>query len=452
MTNRTGRGRPNAAAYVTSWGQTIDGAYKGSDNKLRPIGRSKPAYSLNDELRAIHKFNRWQSEQVKTDQPEVSVSMPNTIEAMDVIFGYEEGKPFRPSIPATFSDTITTDVDSIRVQERNRLRQLLMIDPKQAAVEFDIPHLAFHPEVPDKPQYELIELGATYIQNKKNKLGKPLDKKYKDNLGRWWNEFLKIIGKPIYARDITKSMIVDYYHLVMDKLPDNSPAYIKCRFSAIKAIFFYGISFTEDGNACRTIHEYCKILVAPPQKSKPKPMSIEHYQKLLSVAKLREKAILIFGLNCAMHSGEVASTLRSECDFNDRTFAADRNKTGIPRVAKLWQRTIDAINEYHATIDFESKYLFPTRTGSIVSVQQLFLTLRKNAKLPKSVTFEGIRDGAYTKMFTVNAIYARWVGGHASWTNEPTESKDITTKYVERDANNPNVIDCCEAVEKHYFG
>ena len=125
------------------------------------------------------------------------------------------------------------------------------------------------------------------------------------------------------------------------------------------------------------------------------------------------------------------------------------------RVAKLWQRTVDAIRAYQAAHPHCSDYVFVSRNGKPLtgeSVRQPFVTLRKNAHLPETVTFEEIRDGAYLQAFRISPIYARWVGGHAAWTGQPSESKDIVNDYVQRDPLDPNVVACCEAIERHYFG
>ena len=73
--------------------------------------------------------------------------------------------------------------------------------------------------------------------------------------------------------------------------------------------------------------------------------------------------------------------------------------------------------------------------------RQCYKALR--AKTGVESTFEGFRDAAYTVMSEVDHHHARYVAGHKVGESD---------KYVLRQASNKNVIACCEAVEKHFFG
>lgn len=452
MSNRNGPGRPNEyGPFVTSWGERIDGAYRGKDGKLRPFGRPRPAFSLKDELRAVHRFRKWQAQQETEDDFETVVRNPKEravlrkMEAAGIPVGFDSRKRWQE-------------------EYRQYLRHLILSDPKRAAVELDVEHLAWHPKKPTKPQFTLAALADEYVQKKRNKQGHALDAKYRANLSAWWAQFLKITGDPPHARDLSRTKIDAYFHAVVDKqIKDSktgkirpvSPTYIKSRFSAVKAILQYGIDRTEDSEACRKARDFCAMLVSPPQKKNPTPISPEDLRALLDAAWLREKAMILLGLNLAMHGGEVASVRKDDIDLDARTYEADRNKTGIPRVGHLWLSTVEAIQAYQNAKPHSSEFLFASRTGKPLTgeaFRQKFVTIRARAGISEAVTFEGIRDGAYKAMFTVDAIHSRWVGGHASWTGQSSESKDITTAYVERDPLDPNVIRCCKAIEAHYFG
>jgi integrase len=412
VTKHNGPGRPNKPTFETSWGEEIEGAYKGKDGKLRPIGRSRPAFSLKDEAKAVMKFRRWQFKQGGSPEP--------------------------------LDDLAITHVADFR-NEKDRLRQLILTDPKQAAVELDIPHLAHYPAEPEKPQFTLVQLGEKYIVRKRNKQGKPLTIKHKKNSKKWWSDFLGII-KVRYARDITASMIQDYYDEVMEQFDKGmSPSYVRNRFTKIKAILNWGLQYTDDKIELRRVHDLCCILKSPADTSDPTPISIFDFHKLLTAAWVREKAVLLLGLNCAMHIGEVANTMKSHIDMDSRLLSARRSKNLYPRVAKLWPRTVDAIREYLAAKPHQSEYLFVSRRGKPLTgeaLRQKIATIRNRAGLPKTVNFEGLRDAAYGVAETVDAHHAKFIAGHKT---------GMSDKYVLRQADNPRVVECCEAIERHFF-
>jgi len=420
MSNRNGVGRPNNPTFVTSWGESIEGAYKSeADNKLRPIGKSKPAYSLRDEARAVMKFRRWQQEQGNAP-----------LEPLD-------------SIGSSISGAWMVE------QERERIRNLILTDPKQAAVELRIPHLAHYPETPDKPQFTLAGLGEHYLANKRNKQGKPLDAKHKKNSEKWWNDFVASVGVK-YARDLTQPMIERYYDEVMGEFDADgngngkSAAYVKSRFVKVKAILNWGVQRTTDKTDCRAALDLCSILVAPEDDSDPCPITPEQFHTLLDKADARMKAILLLGLNCAMHSGEIGKTMKADIDLDARTLEGKRSKTRQRRAAWLWTRTVDAIREYQAKHPHKAKSLFVSRTGKDLtgeSIRQLFVTLRKKAGL-SDVKLEGLRDAAYTIANQTDSYYVKFLAGHTI--------KDESKKYVVR-GDNPNVRACCEAIETHFF-
>lgn len=414
MSNRNGVGRPNEPTYVTSWGETIDGAYKGKDDKLRPIGKSKPAYSLRDEARAVMKFRRWQQE-----QGEVPLEQPD-------------------SIAESVSGAWMVE------QERERIRNLILTDPKQAAIELRIPHLAHHPTAPDKPQFNLAELGDHYLKNKRNKQGNPLDSKHRKNSERWWNDFVASVGVK-YARDLTQPIIERYYAEVIGEYDKGkSAAYVKSRFVKVKAILNWGVQRSTDKADCRAALDLCSILVAPEYDADPCPITPNEFGALLDYADTRMKAVLLLGLNCAMHSGEIGKTLKADIDLKARTLEGKRSKTHQRRAAWLWKRTANAIKAYQAEHPHQSETLFVSRTGKALtgeSIRQLFVTLRNKAGVP-NVKLEGLRDAAYTIANQTDSYYVKFLAGHTI--------KDESKKYVVR-GDNPNVRACCEAIERHFF-
>ncbi len=433
------RGRERKPDYVTSWGEKIEGAYLSTDKRLRPIGKATPAFGGEERI-AVAKFRRWQAEQ--SDRlPKVIPDDATDVERAKMI---SQGR-----VKDIIESERLDDIDGIRSlleAEKERLRNLILSDPQQAAIELRIPDLAERQPKREKPDKTLAELGALYIANKRNKQGKPLGAKYRKNSAKWWEDFLKSCGVT-YARDITDDMIQRYNDEVMAEFDaGKSPAYVRNRFACVCAILNYGIQRTKDKKELRRVLDECAIFTPPAEINDPKPIKAEHFRALLDIAKPRERCCLLLGLNCLMHGGEVVSTEKKSIDLEARTLSARRSKTQHPRVAHLWQRTCDEISAYLADNPNRSKYLFVSRTGAALTsemLRQRIVTLRKNANLPDYVTFEGLRDAGYTIGEEVDAHHVKYVAGHSTGMND---------KYVLRQATNKKVVAVCEAIEAHFFG
>lgn len=461
------RGRPKGSGgygqgYTTSWGELIVGLRRvGNDpfsnERFFPIGRHDVSFGRDEKL-AIHRFRMWQAEQSSPDSAKHS-SEVNAMTPLERAEWISRGNIRNRENPVDPFPSFN-ELASRLAEERERLRTLILLNPKQAAIELNIPHLAFHPVTPEKPAYDLDELGQHYLDNARNKQRQPLDAKHKKNSKAWWTEFLDCV-QVRYARDLTQEHIKTYHDKIYARFDEKdpkkrvSPAYIRSRFAKVKTILNHGLTFTDDKDACQKALNLCAIFKSPPEKCKPTPISVDNFQKLLDAAWTRERALLLLGLNLMVKSDEAASLLKSSLDLTAQTYQADRKKTGIPRVAKLWDRTVQAIRDYQKECPKNhSDYLFTSRTGhklSGESVRQLFQTLRTRAGVDKAVKFEQLRDGAYKQAYRINPIYARWIGGHATWAGGGSESKDITTRYVEREPNDPTVILLCKAVEDFYF-
>lgn len=417
MTRRPGR---SAKHYVTTWGETITGLCLRASGRFYPVGKNSPAFG-SDEGLAIVKFRKWQSEQ-GTIQPEPLDDLEIT------------GAQIRHAIE----------------QEKQRIRHLLLHDPKQASVELNIPHLAHHPATPDRPAMTLSDLGEYWKSNARNKQGKKLADKHVGNTLRFWTEFVDCVDVE-YVRDITGDLMQKYHDEVIAAFDGGmSPSYVRGRFTAIKTIIGYPMKRTETTDADRAeyrrVLDLCQSLIPPADVTDPKPISVTDYKALLDKADVREKAVLLLGLNCAMHLGEVAGVELSGLDLDAGTYSGRRSKTSHPRVAKLWSRTVDAIREYQELRKGKSPYLFVSQRGDKVSgetLRQRIVKLRKEAKLKDTVTFEGLRDIAYTIAEGIDAHHAKILAGHKT---------GISDNYVLRAADNPKIVEICEAIEKHFFG
>ena len=130
----------------------------------------------------------------------------------------------------------------------------------------------------------------------------------------------------------------------------------------------------------------------------------------------------------------------AELDLVKGTYATLRGKTSIPRAAVLWQETIDVLKAIPHTA---SEYVFTSKQGTRFnktgrSVE--FGRLRDSVGL--TLTFESIRDGAYTVAIQAKGVderQAKVLAGHAC---------GMSDKYVLR---NPQYVkDACQAVYANY--
>jgi len=453
MSQRRGR---RARHYTTSWGETILGLCRRANGRFYPVGRNDIAFG-SEEVIAVHRFRQWQAEQEQEETPPstpVDLTLrPDTISLLfpegDSDLTDDEYAPTMRQLAEVLEHStgisFPSTIEAIRQAERQRLRRLIFNDPRQAAIDLDVPHLAHYPTIPDAPQFTLRELGEFYLENKRNRRGELLDAKHKKNSRRWWEGFCDSVGVR-HARDLTSTLVRRYYDEVMGKFDAGfSPAYVKSRFVKVRAILNYGIKFTDDKVDLRRALDMCAILTPPEEEADPMPIDPADFRRLLDHADAQMKAILLLGLNAAMHNGEVASTLTKDLNLNARTLSARRSKTRTPRVAYLWERTVDAIRAYRKELPHKSPHLFVSRTGKAITgerIRQRFVTLRRKAGISDTVTYEGLRDAAYTIADDVDAHHAKFIAGHKSGESD---------KYVLRQALHSKVKACCEAIEAFFF-
>ena len=128
------------------------------------------------------------------------------------------------------------------------------------------------------------------------------------------------------------------------------------------------------------------------------------------------------------------------------TVLFERNKKKTPRVAVLWQRTIDALRDFEAASPNRSPFLFITRRKTPYSAEtmmQWFQSLRETAGVPH-VQFSHIRDGAYTAAVNspdTTEKACKLLAGHSCGESDA---------YARRNAE--GVRKAVEAIDRAYFG
>lgn len=407
------RGKYRTVGYYRHNGEEVVGL------KRRPNGRfyasDKPTKTFgSDPALAVHRFNMWQ---VQTGE--------GALEPLDdIALGQYPNYIYR-------------------------LRNLILSDPSAAALELNIPELAYFAQLrpPPDPTMTLSELGEKYVTEKRNKRGRHLTFKHQ-NLSRfWWGEFLGFVNVTL-ATQITEKHIDEYNRLIMGRFDEGmSPTYVKHRFGKIKAVLAFGVKQGIDTEVLEKVLKTCirKLDAPAPLPPDANPISPEHFHSLLTLANIRQKAILLTALNLCLKSGEIADLNKEDIDFEKQTLVTTRNKTGTTRVGVLWNETIEAIQNYLAKAPHKQPQLFNSRMGTrLVSkeIGQIVVQLRRRLKIPEDVNFDTIRDGAYTAAIEGGAdlLHTKLLAGH---------KVGMSDQYVRR---NPRMVkDACEAIYAKYF-
>lgn len=400
--------RYRKGGYATIGGKEITGLKRRPDGRFYSADTPTKTFGKDPHL-ALHKFNQWREAQGE----------PIVIE-------------FDPM-------NVTGAIE----RERQRIRTLILTDPRQAALELDIPHLAYHPAEPAAPDFDLKGLLDYYHKECRYK-GKPLSATNVKEGSSNWDEFVRFVGVR-YVADITEQVIESYGTNVLERYDrdDYSPTWVKHKFDKVKAVLRFAIKRNKDAAECERVLRICTAYLNPPPKKRnaPRPITREELHALLKVANKRQKGIILCGLNFCMHSGEVVGLLKA--DIQGDELVTTRPKTDVVRVAVVWERTRKAIE---ALEPHGAEHIFVGRTGKPLTnniIGEAIRGLRKRAGLTPQVSFDSIRDGAYTAAVRadVGLDKARLLAGH---------STGISDAYVQR---HPQMVaDCCRAIEAHYFG
>lgn len=448
------RGKYKKLSYYRHNGEEVIGL------KRRPNGRfyasEKPTKTFGtDPTLAVHRFRQWQQEQdppkrIKyKEQQDVS---PQALRSWEHFAAKHPDLQVREIYREMLGDTTVTLHDSVLVDSvKDYFRTLILTDAKQAAVELNIPELAYFSQLrPPTTQttITLIELGEKFCQEKRNKrTGRLLTPKHQLETLKYWNEFLAFTSSR-FAGDITHAKIAEYGKYILSELENGkSQAWVKARFISIRAVINFGILRRIDAEILENvIKESKKEMVVPaPPKANPKPITPQNFRKIYNAANVRQQAILITALNLCMKSGEVAALNKNDIDLDKGTVVTERSKTGATRIGVLWAETINAIKTYQQQYPHKGNHLFNSRVGTRLtgkSASRIVIRLRRELGIDESVNFDTIRDGAYTAAIEGGAteIQAKLLAGH---------TVRMSDQYVRR---NPRmVLAACEAIYNKYF-
>ncbi|MCP4589927.1 MAG: tyrosine-type recombinase/integrase [bacterium] len=383
------------------------------DGGRKYFGRS------TDKPAAIFNFRQWEARQ-KQDQ----VRLKSTRTTCDVYFDSTAGTGRRVS-----SQRI--DLDAFYA----KARELILKDPRTFADRVGIPQIGYLEGLkPPEPSPALKEIGAIY-QDKAQ-----ITRHERGRSKTFWAEFQKAVAVKT-IREITQEHIVSYCDAVMSA--GQSQTWIKHRFAKVKTVLRFAQNRTKTPEDIERVLTFCRML-SPPRRNAadPHPIGREDFRALLDIADDKWKAVLLCALNFCMYGKEVADIEKPEIDLTNGTLLTDRNKTGVTRIAVLWDRTRSAIRNaprHRPSRLFLNRAATPYHPDHI---RRGFDRLRKAAGVADTVKFSDIRDGAYTAAVQSGAdmTLAKLLGGHAT---------GVSDYYVRR--NPKMVVDACKAIERAYF-
>lgn len=324
------------------------------------------------------------------------------------------------------------------------VRRQIIANPRRVAQQVGIPAVAYLADLrPPEPSLTLREVESNYFARRK-----PMNKIASADQRRHWTEFARIVGAKT-VRDITREDIEKYHEQVWKQAKKRkwSSSSIRHRLDAPKTMLRASLKRGRDVEQLRRVIDLMALFERPSAPATdPHPMSRNDLHALLDAASVKMRTAILLALNVAAYPSEVVGIKKAELDLKAKSYVGRRHKTGITRIAVLWDRTVAAVREYMQAEPHDGDALFLNAVGAGLtarSLTQQFRDLRERAGLGRDVRFDGIRDGAYTAAIDGGATIdeARMLAGH---------KVGIADHYLLR---KPSLVAAaCAAIEAHYFG
>ncbi len=441
------RGRP--PKYVTGRdGKPVVGLSYSRSIRQYYASHSKPRrYFGSDFDAALAKFRARQAAEdgepyaaIKVELPLPPVQLPPEHDPDYFVEQLNAGRPFEELVEELGGRFQLLPQDAVYAWVRTELLK----NPTRFAERVGIPEIGYLQDLaPPGPPLTLKQVCNLYFRKRK-RISPDWERKQRG----YWQEFAATVGVKT-LREVTHVEIERYHDAVWDEHNNNgrSSTYVSHRLTAVRTILRHALKKGRDQQQVRRVLELTEMFEFPGKTTpKPNPISPADFQRLLEVCSPKWRAVLLRSLNCAFYPSEVAAVKREHIDFEAQTLMMDRGKTRVPRVAVLWNRTIEALREYQRSEPHQSASMFVSRSGIPFNANHMsrnFRRRRAEAELPDTVTFDSIRDGAYTAASRGGAIVdqARMLGGH--------RVSGVSDYYLKR---NPQMVaEACAAIEKAYF-
>ena len=323
------------------------------------------------------------------------------------------------------------------------VREAILADPHLAAQETGLPLDRLHKFKLAGPSLTLKRIGEDYLKKEP-----PLNPRYQKEAARYWREF-RNSTKVKTVSELTADHFRRYRDAVYKKGKRHAPSWTNNRFTVVTSVLRYALTEGNDIENLQRAVTYSRMLRKKKKAStNPKPIKRKYFEQLLEAADTKWRAILLLSLNAAFYPVDAATVKKSDIDIRRKTLRNERTKTGVPRIAALWDRTIEAIQAYLKEEPHKSAYIFVADEGQPYTSKHLARVFREKvraaAKVPDTVSFDMLRDGAQTAAIEGGAEeqHAEMLLGHRAG-----GTKDNYTK------RKPSMVrDACQAIEKHYFG
>jgi integrase len=434
-----GRGRP--ARYVIGRDRRpVVGLSQEKASRRYYATHSRPRKYFGTDLdQAVMKYRRWQASHREARTillPNLQPFLPKTDQDAAVAEGWitkEEAQKLVPWPADVPEDAFYAEC-----------RELILKNPARFAERVGIPEIGFLQDLrPPEKSLTLTSIGELYVGKKRR-----ISTHWKRKQSRYWEEFRKAVGVKT-VREIEIEDLRRYHDKVWSdaETSDLSPTYISHRLQAVRTILRHALKQGRDQEQLRRVLDLSAIFELPKKNgANPCPIRPEDFHKLLDVSPPKWRAILLLSLNAALYPSEVAAVKKSNIDLTARTMTMRRGKTGVARIACLWDRTVQAIREYQKAEPHQSEFVFVNMNGvpyDANHVTRNYRRRREAAELPVGVTFDQIRDGSYTSAVEsgCDLTEAKALAGHRT---------GIADHYLLR---RPTLVrNACAAIERAYFG
>lgn len=247
----------------------------------------------------------------------------------------------------------------------------------------------------------------------------------------FWNQFCNLINVP-FLEQITLERLKAYKSAVeaKQKTEKRSKRWAGSRYEYIKRIIKHSILHVSDSKDIQQVLGWCDVLKANGKKGEgrldPKPISPFEFQALLNhvtdeLHKAKSftkryryskwRAVLLTAANTCSYFSDlcdmkfVARAGELGLDLEHKTLAMYREKTSVPKIAVLWDETVQAIKEFRAIAGTTSEFVFATQKNK----QNLASHLRDeywkhirpdtekmNPEMRTGIEFNEIRDACFS--------------------------------------------------------
>jgi integrase len=379
--------------YITSNRETIVGLSSLGNGRWR-INLDGPhkgrRFNERDERLAVLKYRQIVGIDPMVTMPIASIPANHPTEQMES----QETHPAHAELSASIDSVIDADGNVVFVQNVRETRMWawcrdqIIADPINAAKRLGLPAIA--------------NLDFTMKSLTPIKLATLIDTYNQHSTANWRTRGqarsavrrLRDITGAETIQDMTTAALMEFRDKINSQLRPAGAAQV---FAKIKAVFSFGLKHGLDANQISPALARLKTLYAPPSTSeaKPQPISPGELHRLLAVADVEWRAILMLSLNMALYLEDVCTLQWKDFDLQAGTYSAGRKKTKVIRVGWLWKETVEAIKALPRK--GQSPLLFTSKTGLRFNASSKYDTY-KSLKERAGVTadFSGIRDGAYS--------------------------------------------------------